>query len=348
MVVDATARSPRLLDRLRRPLRDLRISLTDRCNFRCRYCMPREVFGPGYAFMPTASLLQIDEIERLVRLFVRLGVDKIRLTGGEPLLRRGLEDLVARLSPIDGIDDLALTTNGYLLTEARARALRAAGLGRVTVSLDALDDPTFMTMNDSKVPVARILAAIDGARAAGLAPVKINTVVKRGVNEHAVTELATYFRGTGHIVRYIEYMDVGNTNGWRLQDVVPAAEILARIGELYPLEAVGGNRPGEVARRYRYADGDGEIGVIASVTQPFCQTCSRARLSADGRLFACLFAADGVDLRTPLRDGASDEDLLGLLETAWRARRDRYSMERTALTALPAPVRKVEMSAIGG
>ncbi len=339
---------PRVLDRLRRPLRDLRISLTDRCNFRCRYCMPREVFGPGYAFMPTASLLTLDEIERLTRLLVGLGVDKVRLTGGEPLLRRGIEDLVRQLRAIPGIDDLALTTNGFLLTPARARLLRQAGLGRVTVSLDALDDPTFMAMNDAKVPVARILQAIEAAAQAGLAPVKINTVVKRGVNEHAVAELATYFRHTGQVVRYIEYMDVGNTNGWRLEDVVPAAEILERVASLYPLVAVGGDRPGEVARRYRYEDGAGEIGVIASVTQPFCQTCSRARLSADGHLFTCLFASEGLDLRTPLRSGASDDDLLAVLEAAWRERRDRYSMDRTARTRLDMPTPKVEMSAIGG
>lgn len=337
-----------VLDQLRRPLRDLRISLTDRCNFRCRYCMPREVFGPGHAFMPTSSLLTVDEIDRLARLFVSLGVDKIRLTGGEPLLRRGLEDLVGRLHGLPGVDDVALTTNGYLLTPSRARALRDAGLGRVTVSLDALDDETFMRMNDARVPVSRVLDAIDAAAAAGLAPIKINTVVQRAVNEHAIVPLAAHFRHSGHVVRYIEYMDVGNTNGWRLKDVVGAEEILDRIGALYPLVPVGGDRPGEVARRYRYADGAGEIGVIASVTQPFCRNCTRARLSADGRLYTCLFASDGLDLRTPLRAGADDDRLRSLLEAAWRARRDRYSVERTARTALPAQTPKVEMSAIGG
>ena len=344
-----TAGSPApILDRMRRPLRDLRISLTDRCNFRCRYCMPREVFGPGYAFMPTASLLTLAEIERLARLFASLGVDKIRLTGGEPLLRQGIETLVGRVRGIAGIDDIALTTNGFLLTPARATALRRAGLSRVTVSLDALDDPTFMAMNDARVPVSRILGAIDAAAGAGLAPVKINTVVKRGVNEHAIVELASYFRQTGHIVRYIEYMDVGNTNGWRLEDVVGAQEILERIDAVYPLEAAGGDRPGEVARRYRYRDGGGEIGIIASVTQPFCATCTRARLSADGRFYMCLFASEGLDLRTPLRAGADDAALLEILGAAWRGRRDRYSLERTARTDMPQARPKVEMSAIGG
>jgi cyclic pyranopterin phosphate synthase len=336
-----------VLDALRRPLRDVRISLTDRCNFRCRYCMPREVFGVGYRFLGRDEVLSFDEIERLARVFVALGVDKVRLTGGEPLLRAGLPELVARLARLGGVSDLALTTNGFLLTEARAKALAAAGLMRVTISLDALDDATFMTLNDVGAPVRRVLDAVHAAEVAGLAPIKINTVVKRGVNEHAIVDLAGHFRHTGHVVRFIEYMDVGTTNGWRLEDVVPASEILERIGAHWPLEPVQPLRPGEVARRYRYRDGGGEIGVIASVSQPFCRGCTRARLSADGRLYTCLFAADGVDLRAALRAGADDDALTALVAGTWRARTDRYSEMRTRAT-VAASRPKVEMSRIGG
>lgn len=345
MEVAATHRAPAVADRLQRPLRDLRISLTDRCNFRCRYCMPREVFGPSFAFMPRQEMLSFEEIERLARLFVGMGVDKLRLTGGEPLLRGRVEQLVGKLAAIEGVQDVALTTNGSLLTPARAKALGQAGLRRVTVSLDALDDATFMTLNDAGMPVERVLGAVDAASAAGLAPVKVNCVVKRGVNDHAIVDLAGHFRHTGHSVRFIEYMDVGNTNGWRLDDVVPAREIIERIHARWPLEAVPGLRPGEVARRFRYVDGAGEIGVIASVTMPFCSGCSRARLSADGKLYTCLFGEDGLDLRGPMRDGADDAALGDLVAATWQARTDNYSVERTAGT----PVRtKVEMSRIGG
>ncbi len=331
-------------DALGRPLRDLRISVTDRCNFRCVYCMPREVYGADHAFLPSQALLDFDEIERLARVFVALGVEKLRLTGGEPLVRRGLERLVARLRRIDGVRELALTTNGTLLA-ARAAALRDAGLDRVTVSLDALDDLTAARLNGSAVGVGRVLAGIEAAVAVGLGPVKINTVVKRGVNEHSVLDLARHFRGTGHVVRFIEYMDVGHTNGWRRDDVVTADEIVARIDAAFPLEPVDAAYRGEVATRYRYRDGAGEIGVIASVTRPFCGDCTRARLSADGVLYTCLFATSGRDLRGPLRAGASDRDLIRLVARAWSVRDDRYSELRTLDTlALP----KVEMSYIGG
>jgi GTP 3',8-cyclase len=332
-----------LADVLGRPLRDLRISVTDRCNFRCIYCMPREVFGHGYVFLPRAELLTFEEIERLARLFVARGVEKIRLTGGEPLLRRDLEKLVAMLAGIRSLD-VTLTTNGVLLP-AKAEALAAAGLTRVTVSLDSLDDDVFRTMNDADVPVAKVLAGIEAAQEAGLAPVKVNAVVKRGVNEDSVVPLARFFRGTDVVVRFIEYMDVGATNGWRLDDVVPAAEIVAAIDAEWPLDPVDPGYRGEVARRYRYRDGGGEIGIIASVTQPFCGDCTRARVSADGKLHTCLFAASGHDLRAVLREGASDEEVGALLDGIWRRRTDRYSELRTAETAAAA---KVEMSYIGG
>ena len=332
-----------LLDTLRRPLRDLRISVTDRCNFRCVYCMPRDVFGRDYTFLPRAELLTFEEIERLARIFAARGVEKIRLTGGEPLLRRDLDTLVAMLARIPGLD-LTLTTNGVLLP-AKARALADAGLGRVTVSLDSLDDDVFKTMNDADVPVARVLAGIEAAHAAGLAPVKVNTVVKRGLNEESVLPLAAHFRGTGVVLRFIEFMDVGATNGWRLDDVVPAAEIVAALDAEWPLEPVDPGYRGEVARRYRYRDGAGEIGLIASVTQPFCRDCTRARISADGTLYACLFASGGNDLRAPLRDGATDEELAATIDGIWGRRADRYSEIRSAET--PARPR-VEMSYIGG
>jgi GTP 3',8-cyclase len=329
-------------DKLRRPLRDLRVSVTDRCNFRCVYCMPKEVFGRDYAFLERRELLTFEEIERLARVFVAHGVEKIRITGGEPLVRRDLERLIEQLATIDGLD-LTLTTNGSLLPQ-KAQALRDAGLRRVTVSLDSLDDRVFSAMNDVDFPVQRVLEGIDAAAAAGL-PVKVNMVVKRGLNEEAILPMAREFRERGHILRFIEYMDVGRTNGWRLDDVVPAAEIVETIETEFPLEPLGPNYPGEVARRWRYRDGAGEIGVIASVTQPFCGTCTRARLSAEGRLYTCLFALRGHDLRALVRGGASDEELHEAIGTTWRGRADRYSELRSAQTAdLP----KVEMSYIGG
>ena len=332
-----------LQDALGRPIRDLRISVTDRCNFRCVYCMPKEVYGRDYHFLERRELLTFEEIERLTRAFAGLGVEKVRLTGGEPLLRRELERLVAMLAAIPGLD-LTLTTNGSLLPK-KAQSLAKAGLRRVTVSLDSLDDEVFRTMNDVDVPVERVLAGIEAAAAAGLGPVKVNMVVKRAANEASVLPMARYFRGSGHILRFIEYMDVGHTNGWRLDDVVPAAEIVAAISAELPLEPLEPNYPGEVARRYRYADGSGEIGVIASVTQPFCGACTRARLSAEGRLYTCLFATNGHDLRALLRGGATDAELGEAISSVWRARGDRYSELRSAETAnLP----RVEMSYIGG
>jgi GTP 3',8-cyclase len=332
-----------LQDTLGRPVRDLRVSVTDRCNFRCVYCMPKEVYGRDYRFLERRELLTFEEIARLARSFAALGVEKLRLTGGEPLIRRELERLVAMLAEIPGLD-LTLTTNGSLLPQ-KAQALAAAGLRRVTVSLDSLDDDVFRAMNDFDVPVERVLAGIEAGAAAGLAPIKVNMVVKRGANEDSVLPMAHYFRGSGHIVRFIEYMDVGHTNGWRLDEVVPAAEIVAAIDTEFPLEPLEPNYAGEVARRYRYADGAGEIGVIASVTQPFCGACTRARLSAEGRLYTCLFATKGHDLRAALRRGASDEELAEAIAQVWRARGDRYSELRSQETAsLP----KVEMSYIGG
>jgi GTP 3',8-cyclase len=329
-------------DTLGRPLRDVRISVTDRCNFRCVYCMPKEVFGRDFEFLGRDKLLTFEEIERVARAFVANGAEKVRLTGGEPLLRRDLERLVAMLAQLPGLD-LTLTTNGALLA-AKAQSLRDAGLQRVTVSLDSLDDETFQKMNDVDFPVGRVLEGIDAAAAVGL-PVKVNMVVRRGLNEHSVLPMAREFRARGHILRLIEYMDVGSTNGWRLDDVVPAAELVAMIDEELPLEPAEANYRGEVARRYRYRDGSGEIGVIASVTQPFCGDCTRARLSADGTLYTCLFATKGHDLRALLRDGASDAGLEAAIGAVWLARRDRYSELRSAETAeLP----KVEMSFIGG
>jgi cyclic pyranopterin phosphate synthase len=332
-----------LRDRLGRPLRDLRISVTDRCNFRCVYCMPKEVFGRDYVFLPRRELLSFEELERLARILAAHGVRKVRLTGGEPLLRRDLEVLVGKLARIPGLD-LTLTTNGSLLAP-KAQALAHAGLRRVTVSLDSLDDDVFRAMNDVDFPVTRVLAGIEAAQAAGLGPVKVNAVVKRGVNEDGVVAMARAFRGTGVILRFIEYMDVGATNGWRLADVVPAAEIVDAIDGEFPLEPVEAAYRGEVARRYRYRDGAGEIGVIASVTQPFCRDCTRARLSADGKLYTCLFATRGHDLRARLRSGASDETLAAELAALWSGRTDRYSELRTENTPR---LSKVEMSYIGG
>ena len=327
-----------------RPLRDLRISVTDRCNFRCTYCMPREVFGRGFQFLARAEILTFEEITRLARIFVSLGVEKIRITGGEPLVRSDVEKLIAMLSRVDGLKDLSLTTNGSLL-KSKAGALKRAGLQRITVSLDSLDDDVFKAMNDVDFPVERVLKGIDAAVEAGLAPVKVNMVVKKGVNDHTVVEMARHFRERSQTVRFIEYMDVGNTNGWRLDDVVTAAQIIGMIGAEMPLEPVGRDYRGEVARRYRYKDGSGEIGVIASVSQPFCADCTRARLSASGKLYTCLFATRGHDLRGLLRGGGTDAEIADSLRSVWGLRDDRYSELRSSQTPdLP----KVEMSHIGG
>jgi GTP 3',8-cyclase len=353
-----------LLDRLGRPLETLRISITDRCNFRCVYCMPKEVFGRDHAFLERRELLTLEELARVVGIFAGLGVRTVRITGGEPLVRRNVEHLVELLAAIErpeaasvageagdarprtgggGRLELALTTNGSVLAQ-KAEALAGAGLDRVTVSLDSLDDDAFRALNDVDFPVQKVLEGIDAAAAAGL-PVKVNAVVKRGANDGDVLALAEHFRGSGHVLRFIEYMDVGSTNGWRLEDVVSAEEIVRRISERWPLEPVATERADATARRWRYLDGAGEIGVIASVTQPFCGGCSRARLSAEGRLYTCLFSARGHDLRAPLRLGASDEELTEQLRALWTRRTDRYSELRTAETAsLP----RVEMSYIGG
>ena len=332
-----------LRDALGRPLRDLRISVTDRCNFRCVYCMPKEVFGQDYAFLERKELLTFEEIARLARVFRGLGIEKIRLTGGEPLVRRNLERLIAMLSDIPGLD-LTLTTNGSSLAR-KAQALKTAGLKRVTVSLDALDDATFKRMNDVDFPVAKVLEGIDAAAAAGLNPVKVNMVVKRGVNDADILPMARFFRGRGHILRFIEYMDVGHTNGWRMDDVVSAREIVETISAEMPLEPVDANYSGEVAERWRYRDGSGEIGVIASVTQAFCRDCTRARISTDGKLYTCLFATSGHDLRSLLRSGASDDDIEHAVRAVWSRRTDRYSEIRSSQTV---PLKKVEMSYIGG
>jgi len=330
-----------VLDTLGRPIETLRVSITDRCNFRCVYCMPREAFGRDHAFLDRKELLSFEEIARVVGVFAGLGVRTVRITGGEPLVRRDVERLVAMLAEIPELE-LALTTNGSLLPQ-KAEALARAGLDRVTVSLDSVDDAQFRALNDVDFPVDRVLEGIDAAAAAGL-PVKVNAVVKRGVNDEGIVALAERFRGTGHTLRFIEYMDVGHTNGWRLDDVVPADEIVRRIGAAWPLDPVAG-RADETALRFRYRDGAGEIGVIASVTKPFCGGCSRARLSAEGRLYTCLFALRGHDLRAPLRAGATDDELAETLRGVWGRRTDRYSELRTAKTAsLP----KVEMSYIGG
>jgi len=330
------------VDTMGRPVRDLRISVTDRCNFRCSYCMPKSVFGQDYRFMDRKELLSFEEIERVARAFVRLGVEKIRLTGGEPLLRREVEGLVARLATIDRLD-LTLTTNASLLAR-KARVLKDAGLNRVNVSLDSLDDATFRAMNDVDFPVARVLEGIEAASEAGL-PVKVNAVVKRGVNDDGIVELARHFRGSPHTLRYIEFMDVGTTNGWRLDDVVPAAEIVERIDAVFPLEPVDAAYRGEVAQRWRYRDGAGEVGVISSVTQPFCGDCTRSRISAEGKLYTCLFAARGTDLRALIRSGATDDELTEAIGAVWLRRADRYSEIRTERTReLP----RIEMSYIGG
>lgn len=336
-----------ITDSFNRPLRDLRISVTDRCNFRCPYCMPAEIFGESYRFLPKEEILTFEEIARLARIFVGLGVNKLRITGGEPLLRTNLHRLIAMLAGIDPAVDLTLTTNAYLLPQ-QAQQLKDAGLQRVTVSLDTLDDEIFKQMNGRGFPVRRILEGIEKATEVGLAPVKINAVVQKGVNDHTVVDLARYFKGAGPIVRFIEYMDVGNRNGWKWDAVVPAAELVRRIDAELPLEPLESNYRGEVANRYRYRDGTGEIGVIASVTQPFCGDCTRARLSTDGKLYTCLFAADGLDLRDPLRSGASDGELRDRIAGIWSRRADRYSEERTELAPFQNGRPKVEMYQIGG
>ncbi|MDJ0521813.1 MAG: GTP 3',8-cyclase MoaA [Planctomycetota bacterium] len=339
------AAHPSPLDVRGRPLRDLRISVTDRCNFRCPYCMPKEAFGRDFAFMPRDELLHFGEIGSIVKACVPLGVRKLRLTGGEPLLRKELEWLVRGLRAIDGIEDIALTTNGSMLAQ-KARLLKESGLDRVTVSLDALDDETFRAMNDVRFPVSRVLEGIGAAIEEGLTPVKVNAVIKRGQNDDQIVELARHFRDQPVILRFIEYMDVGTQNGWRLEDVVPAGEMFQRIAAELPLEPIAPNYPGEVARRFRYADGRGEIGFISSVTKPFCSTCHRARLSADGKLYTCLFATEGHDLQTLIRDEDADPARLReAIATIWAKRDDRYSEIRSDDTRdLP----KIEMSYIGG
>jgi len=332
-----------LVDTRGRTLHDLRISITDRCNFRCRYCMPKEIFSREYEFLQRELLLSFEEITRLTKVFHSLGVAKVRITGGEPLVRKGVEDLIAELAEV-GLDDLTLTTNGSLLAR-KAEALAAAGLNRITVSLDSMDPAVFAAMNDVDFPVSVVLEGVDAAAAAGLTPVKINMVVKRGVNSDGVVDMAEYFRGTGHIVRFIEFMDVGMSNGWRLKDVVPAQEILERIAEKHPIEPINPNYEGEVATRWRYKDGAGEIGVITSISKPFCGDCSRARLSAEGLLYTCLFASGGIDFRAPLRAGATDQELAKMVTDIWEQRTDRYSEVRSEAT-LDLP--KVEMSYIGG
>jgi cyclic pyranopterin phosphate synthase len=333
-----------LTDTLNRPLRDLRISVTDRCNFRCVYCMPKEIFGPGYAYLHRDEILTFEEIARLARLFVGQGVRKIRLTGGEPLFRKDLPVLVKMLSGISEDLDLTLTTNGSLL-EAQAQALKDAGLRRVSVSLDSLDDTVFKAMNDVDFPVEKVLNGMEAAARAGLGPIKVNMVVKRGVNESSILPMARYFREKGYILRFIEYMDVGHTNGWRMDEVVPAREIVSRISAELPLEPADPNYHGEVAERWRYKDGSGEIGVIASVTQAFCQTCNRARISAEGKLYTCLFAIKGHDFKSMLRSNATDEEIAQAIARIWGKRTDRYSEIRSEGTVdLP----KVEMSHIGG
>ena len=338
-----------ILDARSRPLHDLRISVTDRCNFRCVYCMPKEIFGRDFQFRERSELLSFEEIERLARISVSLGVTKLRLTGGEPLLRRGIVDLVAMLSSLRTPEgkriDLAMTTNGSALP-VLAPALKEAGLNRVTISLDSLDDEKFKAINDVNFPVSKVLEAIQVAREVGLGPVKINTVIKRGVNDSEILSLAEHFRGTGNILRFIEFMDVGTTNGWKLDEVLPSAEVVSMINERWALEPVTKTEPGETANRWRYKDGAGEIGVISSVTNAFCGNCSRARVSAEGQLYTCLFAGSGYDLRQLMRDGISDEDLAKALTGHWRKRDDNYSELRAALT--PGNRKRIEMSYIGG
>ena len=339
-----------ITDTMGRPLKDLRISVTDRCNFRCTYCMPAEIFGESYKFLPKNEILSFEEIARLARIFVEFGVNKLRITGGEPLLRTDLHILIAMLTGMPGLEDLTLTTNAYLLPQ-QAQRLKDAGLQRITISLDTLDDEVFKEMNGRGISIDRVLKGIDAAAAVGLAPIKINAVVQKGVNDHTVVDLARHFKGSGHIVRFIEYMDVGNRNGWKWDQVVPAAEIVQQIDAEMPLEPVDSNYPGEVANRYRYRDGQGEIGVISSVSQPFCANCTRSRLSTDGKLYTCLFAASGHDLKEIVRSGVTMDEIAAAVARVWRGRTDRYSEERKETSIAPGsslPSRKIEMFRIGG
>lgn len=340
-----------LRDGMHRPLRDLRISVTDRCNLRCIYCMPREVFDENHAYLQRAELLTFEEIEHLARLFIRFGVRKIRLTGGEPLLRHGIEQLIEKLARLQTATgqpvEIALTTNGAILAR-KAQSLKDAGLSRVTVSLDGLSDATFQRMSGTQLAVAKVLQGIATAQSAGLGPIKVNMVIKRGVNEHEIVPMAEHFRHSGVVLRFIEFMDVGTSNGWCLDDVVPARDMLDRISGQFPIEPLDPNYSGEVAQRWRYTDGAGELGVIASVTQAFCHACSRARLSTDGKLYTCLFASKGMDLRTPLRQQASDPVLTHLMADAWHKRTDQYSQLRHTATRAEISNKKVEMSYIGG
>lgn len=335
----------KLKDTYNRLLRDLRVSVTDRCNFRCPYCMPIEIYGDRYQFLDRTEILSFEEIIRLVQLFVSLGVSKVRLTGGEPLVRQGIEHLIAMLSENPDIKDLSLTTNGYLLG-AKAQKLKDSGLSRITVSLDSLDDQTFKRMSGSSYNIDKVLAGIEKADEVGFRPIKINAVVQKGVNEHTIVQLAHHFKGTGHILRFIEYMDVGTLNGWKLDQVLTGTQIARLIDNELPLERMEPNYTGEVARRYRYVDGTGEIGIITSVSEPFCYSCTRARLSTDGKVYTCLFAGSGHDLRKLMRDGASDEDLKDRITGIWEQRKDRYSEKRASMTG-PSP-KKIEMYQIGG
>ncbi len=334
-----------LTDSLGRPIRDLRISVIDRCNFRCVYCMPKEKFGSNHRFLPNEKILSYDEIEKIARQFVALGVKKIRLTGGEPLVRPKLPELVNRLAKLPGLEDISLTTNGSLLTRENAQQLKDAGLNRITISLDALDDATFMAINDVKFPVQQVLDAIENTNTVGFDSIKINMVVKKGINEHSVLPMAEFFRGTGHTLRFIEFMDVGNSNQWQADAVLSVKEIVELIDARFPIEPMEANYPGEVAQRWRYRDGEGEIGIISSITQPFCHSCTRARVSAEGQLYTCLFATQGNDLRQRIREGMSDEQLRDFLASVWSQRTDRYSeLRNLSTTQFP----KIEMSYIGG
>ena len=333
-----------ILDKFRRPLRDLRVSVTDRCNFRCPYCMPAEIYGERYQFLPRNDLLTFEEITRIVNITVGLGVKKVRITGGEPLVRQDVEKLVSMISRINGVEDLAMTTNAYLLS-GMAQTLKDAGLHRITVSMDSVDDDVFQRMNGRGFGTAKVMNGIDSAKRAGFNPIKINAVVQKGINDHTLVDLAKWCRDNGHIPRFIEYMDVGTLNEWKLDEVLPADEIVRIIGEELPVEELDPAYVGEVARRYRYLDDKGEFGVISSVTQPFCGDCTRLRLSPEGRIVTCLFAETGTDLREPMRNGATDEQVSDIIQGTWRVREDRYSEERTTMNE---PRSKVEMYHIGG